>query len=379
MVFDDLPSSYLAFLRDAAAPDPTSPMAKFIAAFEQAAPKLEGGETLPRATDVAQGRAHAPPPPALDPTVPPPGGAGTGMSPAARYGLIAAVVLVVAAVGWTVATRRNGGGEEVDPGRKVVDRNPGPTPGPGPTNPETVQKPPPTPEKRPLTAEDGVQLNALLNNERFTEAEVFVKGLEPVLLEDSYKTVLQQVRDARTRAVEKYILEALRYMTQNKLQEARDSLDQAIAAGGETEAVLKVKIQLERKSGNCPAVLAAIGALEKGFPTSPFIKQANESKRACQARPPISNAELQRAMSAVKDEVEGCLKAERPPEIAQLTTFDLAWTVTPGGAATQVTCTTPALTKTVLCQCLTEQVRRLRFQEKAGTQRRAQYTFNTAG
>src|SRR5688572_16747625 len=45
MVFDDLPNSYLAFLRDAAPAEPGSAMAAFIASFEQAAPKLEQAET----------------------------------------------------------------------------------------------------------------------------------------------------------------------------------------------------------------------------------------------------------------------------------------------------------------------------------------------
>src|SRR3954469_10513895 len=78
MVFDDLPGSYLAFLRDAMAPESGSPMARFIASFEQAAPKLGDVDSLPPAGASPVPAAAPPPPPALDPTVLPPGMAAAG-------------------------------------------------------------------------------------------------------------------------------------------------------------------------------------------------------------------------------------------------------------------------------------------------------------
>src|SRR5262245_2685653 len=67
MVFDDLPGSYLAFLRDAASPEAGSPMARFISSFEQAAPKLGDGEALPSAV-AAPAPASRPSTPSVDPT-----------------------------------------------------------------------------------------------------------------------------------------------------------------------------------------------------------------------------------------------------------------------------------------------------------------------
>jgi hypothetical protein len=130
-----------------------------------------------------------------------------------------------------------------------------------------------------------------------------------------------------------------------------------------------------RKAGNCPGVLATVEALAQQFPTSMFLKQANDYKRGCLAQPAIGPKEVQHAIKVRQADIDGCLKTPLGPDHAG-STIDVAWTVTTTGSVTWASCTTSVMAKSPLCDCLTQQVKQLRFSEKPGTQaRRALFTF----
>jgi len=222
-----------------------------------------------------------------------------------------------------------------------------------------------------VTGQEVLELNTMVNGERFDAAEAFIKSLEPSLCASAKSQASSTVNTARIDAVEKHHMRARVLIQDGRVQEARDDLNKAIAIGGESEQTTFVALLLERKAGNCPAVIAATDALAAGYPESTFLKEAAAAKKACLTPPAVSARELKRALGPVQADIDGCLKAN--PEGASI---DLAWTVTPIGEATQVSCITPSMTKSTLCQCLTEQVRRLRFSERPGTLlRRGAYTF----
>jgi hypothetical protein len=370
MVFDDLPGSYLAFLRDSAATEPGSPMARFIASFEQAAPKLGDLDALPGQNQVAAVPAAPAPAPApvIDPTVMPPDmrPAGGGM----KWAALAVVALVVVGGGFYMFGRSQGGGDTVN-GSGTGNGNDGPIgqrpPGPPP--------PPPVQGPRAMTTEEGLELQSMLNNQRFTEALEFIEKHKTVWLEDSVAKATSLVQTSRTDTVQKLLMQAQIETQENRAQKASETLGLAIALGGETDQALFRQISLERRIGNCPAVLATADAIAQKYPESPYLKQAGDYKKACLAPPAISTGELKRAMAARKADIEGCLKAGLGPDQAR-STIDVAWTVSTTGSVTAASCTTPAFNKSTLCQCLTQQVKLLRFSEKPGVQaRRGAYTF----
>jgi hypothetical protein len=352
MIFDDLPGSYLAFLREAAAPEAGSAMAAFIKSFEQAAPKLDAGADAARPTGAL---ASSPPTPAAGT---PAAGAATGASggsSAMRWGVAAAAVALLAAGGYAVMNMRT----------------PPPPPPPPPSDP-VVEKPAPPP-RRSITPEEGVEFNTLITSERFPEAEGWVAAREQVLTEDSQKTLKGLVQRSRADAMERHLQRATELSRKGKHQEGREELELAIAAGGESDRVLSQQIAQERKAGNCPAVIASAEAMAARYPTSTYSKSAADAKRACLALQRIQPAEMRRAMAAIQAELDGCLTARGE---GATNPIELAWTVAPSGMPNQIKCTTPSLATSPLCQCLTEQVRRLRFSEKNGTQvRLASHVF----
>jgi hypothetical protein len=367
MVFDDLPGSYLAFLRDAAAPESGSPMARFIASFEQAAPKLGDIESIGSAPPSAPAAAAstAPAAPAIDPTVPPPDllrqGGGGGMK---WVGLAAAVVVVV------------GGAYFLGGRQPKVDVTP-PTPPPGPAmTVDNTPKTPVKPEKRGMTPEEGNTLQTLQSARRFTEAEEFIKKHEEAWKEDTIASDRANLLVARNQASNEEIQNAQKARAAGKLAEANEALDRAsVYAAGETDGLLFERIQNARRAGNCPSVLAYVEALAQQFPTSVWLKKANDYKRPCMAQPSISLQELTRAMKPRQADIETCLKTPIGTE-HQATDIELAWTVNTTGAVTAASCLTPAMAKENICQCLTEQVKQMRFTEKPGTTaRRANYKF----
>ncbi|HVE81541.1 MAG TPA: hypothetical protein VND93_01785 [Myxococcales bacterium] len=345
MVFDDIPSSYLAFLRDAAAPDPGSPMAAFISSFEQAAPSLEN------ASVPAPAPAPAVPAPPVQATPPP--GPAPGMSPAARYAAIAAVVLVVAGGGYVLMGRTA----------------PPPPPPPKPV----VEAPPAPPPKRDLNSAELLAFPNLLGNERWTEAETKLEALKPELTDTAYEGVVGTIKERRNTAFENHMAAAAIAIKENKPAVAEQELDAAIRAGGESDRTLFQKVVLARKAGKCPTVSTTADAMAAQYPTSSFLKAAQDAKKACLAAPVIGPIELKRAMASVKSDIESCLKASHSGD--QAPSIDMVWTVTQNGGVNQVSCAL-SQTNSPLCQCLSELVGRLRFSAKEGTPvRRVSYTF----
>lgn len=363
MVFDDLPGSYLAFLRDAAAPESGSPMARFIASFEQAAPNLDAMES--KAAAPAAAPSAPPPAPALDPTVPPPGMTGSGGGGMTKWvALAAAVVVVVGGAFWMG-------------GRQPPKVNPTPPPPVTPVAVDTTPQPPPKPEKRGMTPEEGNTLQTLQNAKRFTEAEEFIKKKEEVWKEDTTGSARSNLLVARNQASNEEIQSAQKLRQAGKLAEANEALDRASAyAAGETDGTLFERIQNARRAGNCPGVLAYVEALAQQFPTSVWLKKSNDYKRGCMAQPVISAQELSRVLKLRQADIESCLKTPIPAEHAGAGDIELAWTVSTTGAVTAASCLTLALAKENICQCLTEQVKQMRFTEKPGINaRRASYKF----
>lgn len=350
MVFDDLPGSYLAFLRDAAPAEPGSAMAAFIASFEQAAPKLEQAEA---------GRpslAAAPPTPTPSQSPLPVSGStpsAGGMTPA-RWGMVAAGVVAVAAAAWIL--------------------KPSPPPPPIPVDPPVAKAPPGPPPLRDLSSAETMEFSTLIPSERFDEADAHLKSLESVLKRETYQSVASQIQRARANAMEQHLQKAVALTSRGRYQEAREELDTAISAGGESDRVLYQQMMLDRRMGNCPSVIQAAEALIERYPDSTRIKDANAAKKACLLPQPIQPPEMKHAMQAIQADVDGCLKSQAEGQGA----IKLAWTVVPAGTTAQVKCITPSLAKSPLCQCLSEQVERLRFKPSAGPQnRRGEFVFGT--
>src|SRR5262245_26955426 len=343
MVFDDLPSSYLAFLRDAAAPEPGSPMAKFISSFEQAAPALADSDGPP-----SRPGASAPPvprgPPPVDPTVPPPGMASAGMPAGAKWAAAAALVILLAGGGYMAFGKRP---EPVVP------------PPPPPTGNGTAEVPKGPPPKRSMAAEESLEMQTMLSAERFSDAEAFISKHESVWLEDSTKKATELVKGARATSCEKYMQQAQVLLKDRKGKQALEALATATAICGESDRSTYNQIVAERTNGNCPEVIRLADTILERYPDSTYLKQSNDFKKACQRAPAISVSEMKRALAAYQSDIDRCLSAPRPPDQAG-NSIDLAWTVDPTGAVTQASCTTPSLAKSPLCACLTEQVRRMR-------------------
>jgi len=360
MVFDDLPGSYLAFLRDAVAPEGGSPMARFIASFEQAAPKLGDVDALPAAgASPAPAAAVPPPAPALDPTVPPPGmaGAGGGMKWAA-----AVVVALVVVGGGLYAWNRS---------RAVVVTPPPPPPGPTTTVVDTTPKPP---VKRKMDGEESLKLQQLLSAKDFTAAEQFINKQEPVWLEETVNSTRSTLQGARSSAANEEIGLAQESTKKGQFQDAAYHLKLAQSyAASMTDKILIASAENARRSGDCPGVLAHVEALTQQFPTSVFLKQANDYKRRCMAQPAISAQELGRALKGRQADIDACLKPAGEGAGGEV---ELVWTVSTNGSVTFASCLTPAAKENV-CSCLTDTVKRLRFTEKPGvTARRATFKFS---
>ena len=362
MVFDDLPGSYLAFLRDAAAPEPGSPMAAFIASFEQAAPKLADGESPSGAPPAAAARPAAP---SVDPTVPPPGAAPAGMPAAAKWGAAAALVILLAGGGYMVFGGNRGARVDdtpVTPPDPVVDRTKPPPP-------------PPPPERRAMKPEEGLELGGMLNAERFSEVDALIASLESVWLEDSTAKAKELVKGARTASFEKHLAAAQVAMRKGDLQLAEDEMDAAQAANGESDRLLWQRLTIKRRAGDCPAVVAYANAIETSYPDSSYKKQAVDARIACQRQPAIPDSELKRAIAVVQNDTDKCLESSRTSDQGA-NRIDLTWTISPTGTVKQISCTL-AMAKSALCSCLKEQVQRLRFTEKPEVKvRRASWTFN---
>ena len=360
MVFDDLPGSYLAFLRDAAAPEPGSPMAAFISSFEQAAPRLAESESPSGGQPAAAAR---PAPPGIDPTVPPPGMGPAGMPPAAKWAAAAALVVLLA-----------GGGYMVFGGRKV---DPPPPPPPNGNGTAKVDLPPAKPEPRAMKPEEGLELGGMLNTERFAEADAFIAKMEPLWQEDSTNKAKELVKGARTASFEKHMSLAQVAMRKGDLQLAEDEMDAAQSANGESDRILWQRLTIKRRAGDCPSVETYANAIEAGYPDSSYKKQATDARAVCQRPPAIPGNELKRAIAVLQNDIDKCLESSRTPDQGG-NSIDLAWTISPTGAVKQVGCTTPALAKSNLCSCLKEQVQRLRFTEKPEIKvRRASWTFTS--
>jgi hypothetical protein len=226
-----------------------------------------------------------------------------------------------------------------------------------------------------MTAEEGLKLQTMLNAQRFPDAEAYITKLEPVWLEESTNNAKASLQVSRSDAVQKLMVQVQVLTSENKLDQALDALDLAIALGGETDQALFLRLKTARRAGNCPAVIAAADALVQQYPDSSLAKQAVTYKKPCLASPAIGPIELKRAIAARKADIDGCLKTPLSPDHVG-TTIDVAWTVSTTGTVTAASCTTPALAKSPLCECLTQQVKQLRFSEKPGVQaRRGAFTF----
>lgn len=428
MTFDDMPDTYLAFLKDAEPPPAGSPLAAFIREFEAAAPEFADdgagaqfeapvpvSPALPPLIPVRQSVAPPAPAalaaPALPASValapPPPGTAparapstastspGTGaamafwreLPPGARFAAVGAVgVLVLAAILL---------------GRRGAEPTPAAAAAPG---------------RRSVEATELLELNALVERERFDDAEAMIRRLGPVLTEESTLKLADLVSLKKQSAAQAHLDRARALAADGRHAEALVVLSKAAAIAGPSEEISLLEVEQRRKAGDCAGAVRAANDFDRTWPGSPLASRVAAVRSQCgmpsaagraaggepgrpkrraegstsrrhepaaaaarpasaPARPALSDRDILKVVVSHKPAVMACIKAHQQNNPASHGTVEMQWVVKGDGTTAQVRCNTLAFAGSALHECLAPAIEAWVFPAHGGADQVVPFPF----